>query len=221
MSVISISVISPVRISVISVVSVSVGMSVISISVISPVRISVISVVPRFRVGFGLGIGLGSGFSISFHNMNSSTRVSVVCVGMGISDWGGVSHGVGIMGSVRIVIVWVISTVEQCGCCCGFSCGSFGSLFIGATGYPFQVTVVTLGHGTIGHLLLFGITFPPVSVGISIISSIISSPATIAIVASIRMSVISVVPGFSIGFGLGIGLRYRIGCGKSRSDKQK
>ena len=53
-------------------------MSVISISVISPVRISVISVVPRFRVGFGLGIGLGSGFSISFHNMNSSTRVSVV-----------------------------------------------------------------------------------------------------------------------------------------------
>merc|ERR1711881_314338 len=98
-----------------------------------------------------------------------------------------------------------------------FSCGSFGSLFIGATGYPLlwhsailkATTSGALGH----HLLLFGITFPPVSVGISVISSIISSPATIAIVASIRMSVISVVPGFSIGFGLGIGLRYRIGCG--------
>ena len=60
------------------VVSVSVGMSVISISIISPVGISVISVVPRFRVGIGLRCGIGCGFGISFHNMNSSARVSVV-----------------------------------------------------------------------------------------------------------------------------------------------
>merc|ERR1719242_1619508 len=122
------------------------------------VGVSVISVIIRFGAGFSFGIG----FSISFDNMYGSTRVGIICVWFNChsrSNGSSIGHGRMSKG-VWMVGIWIPSNSVVKGGRVVSVVSSIQHSWFGFSFFGFTFLN--------GMLVWFSITFPPVSVWVSI-----------------------------------------------------
>merc|ERR1712029_776390 len=175
---------------------VSVGISVVSSVVTSPsivsVGMAVVTIIPGFGASFSLSFTLLD--TLQFRSKRGtginvfSTSLPPVSVGITVIT--------SIVASVAVVSVGmaIVTIIPR-----------FGA------GLSLRVSCSRRGGS---RLLVLGFSLPPVSVRISVVSSVVSSPS----VVSVGMTVVTVVPAF--GAGLSFSLRCGLGFGVSQCNKQ-